>query len=193
MRPAPTIHQDPSAPVTTGLGAGTAIDIRLSSPRGLTPELRAHIDSFKVPAPTAPGTPIAEGIRKGLYQVDNRWYAEIDNHWFRVATDLDGPYVIDEHNKARTAPSIARDARGNWYFDLAPRLKGGMPKTKDLQSKIKQNLEAKARTEADFQRGWQERSKISKEHAGSMEKIRNTLAEYEQARKTQDAAQPGNQ
>lgn len=183
VRPAPTIHQDPSAPVTTGLGAGTAIDIRLSSPRGITPELRAHIDSFKVPAPTTPGTPIAEGIRKGLYQVDNRWYTKIDNHWFRVATDLDGPYVIDEHNKARTAPSIARDARGNWYFDLAPRLKGGMPKTKDLQSTIKQNLEAKARTEADFQRGWQERSKISKEHAGSMEKIRNTLAEYEQARK----------
>lgn len=183
VRPAPTIHQAPGAPVTTGLGGGTAIDIRLSSPRGLTPELRAHIDSFKVPAPTTPGTPIAEGIRKGLYQVDNRWYAKIDNHWFRVATDLDGPYVIDEHNKARTAPSIARDARGNWYFDLAPRLKGGMPKTKDLQSKIKQNLEAKARTEADFQRGWQERSKISKEHAASMEKVHATLAEYEQARK----------
>ncbi|XMB51832.1 hypothetical protein QQ999_11120 [Pseudomonas fluorescens] len=183
VRPAPTIHQDPGAPVTTGLGGGTAIDIRLSSPRGLTPELRAHIDSFKVPAPTTPGTPIAEGIRKGLYQVDNRWYAKIDNHWFRVATDLDGPYVIDEHNKARTAPAIARDARGNWYFDLAPRLKGGMPKTKDLQSKIKQNLEAKARTEADFQRGWQERSKISKEHAASMEKVHATLTEYEQARK----------
>lgn len=183
VRPAPIIQQDPSAPVTTGLGAGTAIDIRLSSPRGLTPELRAHIDSFKVPAPAASANPIAEGIRKGLYQVDNRWYANIDNHWFRVATDLDGPYVIDEHNKARIAPSIARDAQGNWYFDLTPKLKGGMPKTKDVQRTIKQNLQARARTEADFQRGWQARSKTSKEHAARMEKVHTTLDDYEQARK----------
>ena len=184
MRPAPAIHQDPSAPVTQGFGVdGTAIDIRLSSPRGLTPELRAHIDSFTVPAPTAPDTPIGEGIRKGLYQVDNRWYACIDNHWFRVATDLDGPYVIDEHNKARTAPPIARDAQGNWHFDVAPRLRGGMPKSASLQETLGKSRRAKEQAEKSYQRSMLERMKVSAKHDTAIETIKDSFIEYQNARK----------
>ncbi|WP_330211191.1 dermonecrotic toxin domain-containing protein [Pseudomonas sp. AM4(2022)] len=183
IRPAPIIHQDPSAPVTTGLGVGTAIDIRLSSPRGLTPELRAHIDSFKVPAPAAPGNPIAEGLRKGLYQVDNRWYVSIDNHWFRVATDLDGPYVIDEHNKARISPAIARDTQGNWYFDLAPKLRGGMPKNTSLQETLGKSRRAQEQAQKNYQRSMLEQMKVSAKHDAATGTIKDSFIEYQNARK----------
>ncbi|WP_248136045.1 DUF6543 domain-containing protein [Pseudomonas sp. W2Jun17] len=178
------IRQDPTPPSSGNFGDnGMAIDIRLSSPRGLTPSLLAHIDSFKVTAPTAPGLPIAEGIKKGLYQVNDKLYANIDNHWYRVATDLDGPYVIDEQNKARTAPPIQRDAQGRWHFDVAPKLKGGMPKNESPQDMVKKNLLAQKQAKANFQRSTRELTKVVEAHTSALKEIQTSLSDYETARK----------
>lgn len=178
------IHQDPTPPSSGNFGGdGTAIDIRLSSPRGLTPSLLAHIDSFKVTAPTAPGSPIAEGIKKGLYQVNDKLYANIDNHWYRVAIDLDGPFVIDEQNKARTAPPIQRDAQGRWYFDVAPKLKGGMLKNKSPQETVIADLQAQKQVKTTYKRSFREATKLAESHATKIDKIKTSLSEYETARK----------
>lgn len=178
------IRQDPTPPVTTSFGGdGTAIDIRLSSPRGLTPNLLAQIDTFKVPAPAEPGSPLTEGIRRGLYKVHDQLYANIGQAWFRVAIDLDGPFVIDEQNKARIAPPISRDGQGLWHFDVAPKLKGGMPKNESLQDTVKRNLLAQKQAKANFHRSKRELSKVEEAHSTAIEKINTSLSEYETARK----------
>jgi hypothetical protein len=178
------IRQAPAAPASGSFGGeNTAIDVRLSTPRGLTPSLLAHIDSFKVAAPTDPGSPIAEGTRKGLYTIHDRLYANIDHHWFRVANDLDGAYVIDEHNKARTAPPITRDAQGKWHFDLAPKLRGGMPKSARPLDSLANSMQAKRLAETDYRRNLKERKKVSKTHDTAMANIEADLTEYESARK----------
>lgn len=177
------IRQDP-APTTYGsFGDTTAVDIRFSSPRGSTPALQAHIDSFNVPAPKNPGVPIADGLKKGLYQVGDKVYANIENRWFRAATDLDGPHIIDEKNKARTAPSIKRDAQGKWGFDLAPKLRGGMQEPESRKEMTRQNRQAKAHATAEYRRKYLECMNVSEQHKTELGKITTQLAEYETARK----------
>lgn len=178
------IRQDPTAPVTGSFGAdGTTVDIRLSSPRGITPSLLAHIDTFKVAAPTEPGRPIADGIRKGLYTVHDQLYANIGQDWFRVAIDLDGPYVIDAQNKARIAPPITRDAQGHWHFDVTPKLKGGMPKSPSQRERLRKDLEAKTQAEVQHRLSLPQLQQASAAFATALVEIKVTLEEYGKARK----------
>ncbi|WP_256858644.1 dermonecrotic toxin domain-containing protein [Pseudomonas synxantha] len=177
------IRQDPLPPVTTSFGGdGAAIDIRLSSPRGLTPSLLAHIESFKVPAPQHPGSPIAEGSKKGLYQVGDKVYANIDNQWFRTATDLDGTFIIDEQNKSRVAPSIKNDAQGKWRFDVAPKLKGGMENADRATTSFNKAFQAKQQANAAFQRLYAKVGKIAESHTALVTKIEVDIEQYKKAR-----------
>ncbi|AHC36271.1 MULTISPECIES: hypothetical protein [unclassified Pseudomonas] len=128
---------------TTMTGDGLAdshhpFDFAFSSPRQLSPAQRALIDSFSVPGPTTPEPPISSGETEGLYLIDNKLHARIENRWFRVARDLDGVFVIDEQDKARTGPPLTRDAQRLWQFDIRPKLKGGMPKS---SARMKATLE----------------------------------------------------
>ncbi|SET32010.1 hypothetical protein SAMN03159512_02006 [Pseudomonas sp. NFR09] len=126
-----------------------AFDFAYSSPRDLSPAQWAHVQTFSVPAPAEPGTAITEGSLKGLYRIDDKLHAHIGNLWFRVARDLDGMFVIDQQDKARTGPPLKRDDAGRWDFDLSPKLRGGMPKG-GIARKMDENLRAEALKEAEF-------------------------------------------
>ncbi|MGR3885797.1 hypothetical protein FW764_02265 [Pseudomonas sp. 1152_12] len=178
------IRQDPTAPTSGSFGGdNTAIDIRLSSPRGLTPSLLAHIDSFKVAAPEAAGSPITEGIKRGLYLSNDRLYVTVGDDWFRVAVDLDGPYVIDEKNKARTAPPIKRDAQGTWGFDVAPKLKGGMPRATNPQDTVAKSMQDMSLAETNYRRSLKVSKKVSLAFGAAVGRVKEKLAEYDTARK----------
>ena len=128
-------------PALSGLlDSNQPFDFSFSSPRELSPAQRAYINSFSVTAPTDQVTPIQSGMTEGLYLINDKLHARIDNHWFRIARDLDGVFVIDEHNKARTGPPLRRDAQGHWQFDTAPRLKGGMPVSERVQATLDGNI-----------------------------------------------------
>ncbi|WP_395607112.1 dermonecrotic toxin domain-containing protein [Pseudomonas sp. B22129] len=120
------IHQ--SAPSTVLDAKAAPFDFSFSSPRALTPTQRAHIESFAVPAPAGRAAPIASGPLKGLYSIGGKLLARIDSHWYKVARDLEGVFVIDEQDKSRTGPPLTLDSRGAWQFDTKPKLKGGMPR-----------------------------------------------------------------
>ncbi|WLH88015.1 hypothetical protein PSH87_15155 [Pseudomonas sp. FP453] len=135
-----TIHQ---AAVGTALAAvSTPFDFAFSSAGVLTPAQRAHIQSFSVPTPAGHATPIASGPLKGLYSIESTLHARIDNHWYRVARDLDGLFVIDEQDKARTGPPLKADTQGHWQFDTRPKLKGGMPRSgARMKATVDKNVE----------------------------------------------------
>ncbi|MCR4541188.1 hypothetical protein NUV89_22610 [Pseudomonas sp. 18.1.10] len=136
-----TIHQ---AAVGTALDAvSTPFDFAFSSAGVLTPAQRAHIQSFSVPTPAGHPTPITSGQLKGLYSIAGKLHARIDGHWYRLARDLDGLFVIDEQDKARTGPPLKVDTQGLWQFDPSPKLKGGMPRTTARrQAAVDRNVEA---------------------------------------------------
>ena len=129
------------APAPSGLlDSHQPFDFAFSNLRGLSPAQRAYINTFSVPAPAGEVTPIQTGRTEGLYLIDDKLHAHIDNHWFRVARDLDGVFVIDEHDKTRTGPPLRRDAQAHWQLDIAPRLKGGMPISERVQAALEENF-----------------------------------------------------
>lgn len=138
-RPA-TIHQ---ASVSPSLDAvSSPFDFAFSSPSALTSAQRAHIQSFSVPALSGHTTPITSGPLKGLFSLNDKLHARIENHWYRVARDLDGLFVIEEQDKARTGPPLKVDTQGNWQFDTRPKLKGGMPRSgARMKATVDRNVE----------------------------------------------------
>ena len=138
-RPA-TIHQ---AAASTPLDAVSGpFDFAFSSPHALTPTQRAHLQSFSVPTPAGHHPPIASGALKGLYSLQGKLHARIDNHWYQVARDLDGLFVIDGHDKARTGPPLKVDSQGHWQFDTGPKLKGGMRRSgARMKATVDKNVE----------------------------------------------------
>lgn len=138
-RPA-TIHQAAASPSLDAVSG--PFDFAFSSPHALTPAQRVHIQSFSVPAPGGHLTPIASGPLKGLYSIADKLHARIDNHWYRVARDLDGLFVIDAQDKARTGPPLKVDTQGLWQFDTQPKLKGGMPRAgARMKATVDKNVE----------------------------------------------------
>lgn len=140
--PAPTqvlIEQEPPAPGGL-LDSHQPFDFAFSSLRGLSSAQRAYIATFSVAAPTGEVTPIQHGMTEGLYLIDDKLHARIDNHWYRVAWDLDGAFVIDEQNKARTGPPLSRDGQGRWQFNIGPKLSGGMPVSDRIQATLDNSI-----------------------------------------------------
>ena len=138
-RPA-TIHQAAASPSLDAVSG--PFDFAFSSPHALTPAQRVHIQSFSVPAPGGHLTPIASGPLKGLYSIADKLHTRIDNHWYRVARDLDGLFVIDAQDKARTGPPLKVDTQGLWQFDTQPKLKGGMPRAgARMKATVDKNVE----------------------------------------------------
>lgn len=187
--PEPVVHeaqiqQDPTTPYPGIIeSGGTGFDFAFSNPRALTQRQLAHINSFKVPAPENPGHPIAEGRKKGLYEVGGKLYARIDNQWFRAAHDLDGVFIIDENNRARTSPAVKQDAAGQWSFDFSPKLRGGMPRGKAIAESVRKNAQLKQTMEVQYNQGIKEAYEASEPLKQAYDQVRTLLEEYQLARK----------
>ncbi|WP_248730554.1 DUF6543 domain-containing protein [Pseudomonas sp. MWU13-2517] len=140
--PQALVEQDTAAVVKGMLTNDHTFDFSFSSPRDLTPSQRAYLQSFSVPKPAGASTAIRSGAWAGLYLVDDKLHAFIENQWFRVARDLDGPFVINEQNKTLTGPPLTRDAKGQWRFDTRPKLRGGMPRVGErVKATLDRNIE----------------------------------------------------
>ncbi|KAF1025618.1 MAG: hypothetical protein GAK37_02839 [Pseudomonas sp.] len=173
----------PLSPEGSLTSSHTVFDFAFSSTRGLSPTQRGHINSFSVQAPLHPVEPIPQGATQGLYSINEKLHALIDNHWFRVARDLDGVFVIDEQNKARTGPALKTDGQGHWSFDISPKLKGGMRKASAMDATLKKNLKAKAQTDKQYQRAFLDGAKVSQAHTTARQKAEENVNAYESARK----------
>ncbi|OIN51808.1 hypothetical protein BLL37_14050 [Pseudomonas azotoformans] len=159
-----------------------AFDFAFSSPRDLSPAQWAHLQTFSVPAPAEPGTPIAEGGLKGLYRIDDKLHAHIGNQWFRVARDLDGVFVIDQQDKARTGPPLKQDNAGRWDFDLGPKLRGGMPKGAIARA-MDENRRATELKAAEFKQHATKLGEATTTYVTVVNKLSEDLIGYEDARK----------
>lgn len=172
---------EPSASVVGG--HASMLDFAFSSPRRLSPGQLAQIESFRVAAPVDVGAAIAEGPKQGLYLSQGGLYANIDKQWFRVANDLDGVFIIDANNRARTGPPIRRDAQGRWSFDSRPRLRGGMPRKSGVAERVKQNRQAQqARGEA-FSQAVEAALVLDGPRADSRNQVIASITDYYNGRK----------
>ncbi len=179
-----TISQSPVEPTVGVIGdTTTELDFAFSTPRRLTERQRAHIDSFVVPAPEDAGAAIADGPKKGLYLSQDRLYAKIDHRWFRAANDVDGVFIIDEHNKARTGPPVSSDGLGQWHFDNSLRLRGGMPKKGGVAETVKQNLQARQERNARFNQSLLDAAPLNKLREEARDELVATISDYHSARK----------
>jgi hypothetical protein len=179
-----TIRQSSVEPTAGVVGDNaTVLDFAFSSPRRLTAGQLAQIESFRVPAPADVGAAIAEGQKRGLYLSQGRLYANIDNQWFRVANDLDGVFIIDENNRARTGPPIRRDAQGRWSFDSSPRLRGGMPRKSGVAERVKQNTQAKQARGEQFSQAVEAALVLDGPRVDAHNQLVVTITDYHNARK----------
>ncbi|MEB0046943.1 MULTISPECIES: dermonecrotic toxin domain-containing protein [unclassified Pseudomonas] len=107
----------------------TVFDFSFSSPRiVLTPSQRTRLTRLQVRKPEPLPPPISNGPRKGLYVYQNKWYVQIDAHWYRADIELDGSVVIvSPSSEHQPGPAVQSDGNGNWSLDLKLRLRGGVP------------------------------------------------------------------
>lgn len=178
----------------------SALDFAASTPEALTAQSRrALIDSFKVATPSGIGSPIAEGPKKGLYRIQDKLYAQIDNQWFRAAYDLDGVYIIDENNKARTAPPVTYDAQGHWRFGTRPGLRGG-GRAKQLEERLDAaareeqkvlaectaNIDANAKTISTFGTTKDRAVELVKQHTNAHNKLDDILKKLDELKTSEN-------
>jgi hypothetical protein len=91
------------------------------------------------------GELVTDGVHKGLYSLQGKWYARIDASTYRVESDIGGVQIIDDADSTRRGPMLKREGDG-WAFDLALRLKGGAP-GKRAQQLAAENAAFRARAE----------------------------------------------
>lgn len=92
--------------------------------------LAVVLDSFKIDKPQALGVPIStEGPHRYLYQVGQKYYAQVGNRWFEVQVDEnDSAVIVDSARPQRTGPPLIHNKQGHWFVDPRLRLRGGGPK-----------------------------------------------------------------
>jgi hypothetical protein len=109
--------------------ASRTLDLSFANARHeLTPEQRARLQRMQVPRPASLPEPIKNGPFTGLYVIDNKWHALVDNHLYRIDTESDGSAtIVDPLASSGRGPLLKSDSQGNWSVDLRLRLRGGMP------------------------------------------------------------------
>lgn len=86
----------------------------------LTPNQRRALQALAVPAPEPLPSPEQSGGQAGLYNVQQSWYALIDEGFYPVRIEADQVVIVG-------GPHLQRDRAGRWSLDLRLRLRGGGP------------------------------------------------------------------
>lgn len=71
--------------------------------------------------------PIAHGERKGLYVIDQQWFARVRGFSYRVSLEDEGVVAVNPDNPMDTGPWLRGDEAGQWDFDTGLHLRGGGP------------------------------------------------------------------
>ncbi|MDD0973929.1 hypothetical protein [Pseudomonas fontis] len=82
------------------------------------------------------GLPIPHGQWKGLYLVQEQFWALIDGGIYALSINADEVRITD--SAGRGGPWLRQDGEQRWQFDVRPRLRGGMP----LKGRVEQLREA---------------------------------------------------
>ncbi|OPA85187.1 hypothetical protein BFW87_27525 [Pseudomonas fluorescens] len=176
-----SIREAPPATADQFIDTSTSpFDFGFSASRDLSAAQRARIASFAVRTPAHPGEPIAGGATQGLFLIGGHLHVRIEQQWFRVARDPDELFIVDAQDKTRSGPPIRRDARGQWSFDLGPKLRGGMRKGAMART-VSKNLQDKALKDAEYKRIFLDGFNASEAHGNALKKIGETLSNYESA------------
>lgn len=111
------------------LSGGMNLDFRFSQARHrLTASQRKRLATFKVTMPDPLPPPVLNGPRKGLYLINNRWHAQVENDLFQVALEPDGNVLIVYPGEVgERGPYLRADNAGGWSIDTRLHLRGGMP------------------------------------------------------------------
>lgn len=130
--PAPASPEILEAPIALpgAEGPGSNFDFSFASARHrLTSEQRTRLYSKQVPRPARLPEPINYGPLTGLYVIDHKWHALVEERLYRVTPEADGSVmIVDPQSPSQMGPLLQSDDRGNWSVDLRLRLRGGMPK-----------------------------------------------------------------
>jgi hypothetical protein len=109
----------------------TAFDFAFSNALNhLSSSQRAQAQRLQVARPAQLPAPIESGNRRGLYRIDGRLHALIDNALYRVGVDANRLLILDTQDTSRTGPWLTSDGQGRWTMDLAPKLRGGSPSSR---------------------------------------------------------------
>jgi len=119
-------------PGESSKAASMNLDFSFASPRrSLTAQQRTRLGNLQVPRPTRLPGPVTYGPYTGLYVIDNKWHALVDDKLYRVTPESDGSATMIDplapRDPARNGPVLRADTQGNWSIDLRLRLRGGMP------------------------------------------------------------------
>ena len=134
-------------------GNNTALDFSFAQARHrLTPNQLSRLQSFKVAnAPQLP-EPQSSGPRKGLYAIEDRWYAVVNGDLYRVSLDEDANVVIvDVVDNLRRGPYLWADEQGVWTVDTRLRLRGGMPPKRIAAERLRKAQRVEA-LKAEYER-----------------------------------------
>ena len=79
-------------------------------------------------------SPIPSGPLRGLFLHNKQLWASLDNKVFRIEIDpqREQPRIVGASPTDAPGPWLTRDEVGRWRFDLALRLRAGMPLSKQL-------------------------------------------------------------
>lgn len=107
----------------------TVLDFSFAQARQrLTQSQRSRLATFKAPRPSPLPQPVLNGPRRGLYRVENRWYALANGEWLQVSLEpQDETRVVMPSNAEVYGPYLRSDAHGVWSVDTRLHLRGGMP------------------------------------------------------------------
>ncbi|MEB0207266.1 dermonecrotic toxin domain-containing protein [Pseudomonas sp. CCC3.1] len=106
-----------------------------SSQNRLTPNQRKMLSRFEVNKPAQMPQPIlhnprADEPRKGLYVIDNKWHALVEDTLYEIDVGLEGVVIVDPADGNHFGPYLKSSGDGRWSLDLRLRLSGGMPKAR---------------------------------------------------------------
>ena len=89
-------------------GDNAALDFSFTQARHrLTPNQLSRLQAFKVDAPPKLPAPQSSGPYKGLYTVEDRWYAVVNGDLYRVSLEDDASVVlVDAADSTRRGPYL---------------------------------------------------------------------------------------
>ncbi|WP_439124995.1 MAG: dermonecrotic toxin domain-containing protein [Pseudomonas rhizophila] len=163
-------------------GASRHLDLSFASARQrLTAEQRNRLQRLQVPRPTSMPEPIKYGPYTGLYVIQNKWHALVEDLLYRISPEPDGNTVIVDpqapRDSAKNGPVLKSDTQGNWSMDLRLRLRGGMPPKRVAELR---KLRA--------QRGMELSRELANYHAQEADKLKAVQVAQEVMSRTQEGA-----
>ncbi len=114
----------------------TPLDFSFASAQNrLTPGQIKMLSHFEVKKPAQMPQPVlhnptADMPRKGLYVINDKWHALIEDKLYEVSVGAEGVIIVDPADSTHLGPYLKSSGNGRWSLDLRLRLSGGMPKAR---------------------------------------------------------------